>query len=1660
MIKGGYAMKCWRIFRKEIAFAVAGCLMLSTFSAIPNFTANAASGTCTLITEENFENATDLFNSTVFWSDNSTAVETQNIISGSKSMRVSNTAIDWRNLMGTSANEISFTAGQTYSVVFKFKSLSTVPFIQFVVQSMDTYQDYAYVRFNTQTLAVDDINAGAGAFSAVDAGDYKQIRFTFTAQGSNSWVRWQTGMQNGNNIDVLLDDIQFYNGAAYPLGLPSPNVKSVYDENFDNAASLWNDTMFWEDATCSFITDNAISGAQSVQFISAASDNKNLLNLSTDKLAIGGGKTYTVMFKYRVNSAMQGLQFHVEEANTWVNYLNIQWDPQTGAVTKPDGCSFDFTDYLDYKMVKIVFTSNMDNKSYFMVKAINATENINVVFDDVKIYEGVYTGDMPLPVSTNKKVLAEGFETAQNLANDTAFWSPAQSALVNHGTSVINGSGDFHIQNSAGDWQILFGSSVSKLSFLSGRKYTVSLKYKANTSIPFLMFGVKDSITDQYTNYYRWNTQTFAADDAKDITLQHVHTDAYEYVSFTFTASSGSSYLLLQAGQNQVEAVDLAIDDIMIYDGDVQSFDVPGSAIAKAAYENFEQSTGVISKFQMSGTINRPYVAGLTFESAEVIDGAMSLKAGYNYPSEGSEWGAFFTVTTSDVPIDPATSYTIKFRYKILQNPATRFYLMLDSSTNSNDAYLGFNQNGADLTFAQGVTAYSFVDEGNGVMVATITLTSKDAKDYNSIVFGSTGGGFVSIDDFGVYKGCYAETYSASQKSAPVANVFAAEDFESNSDGNFFWTNNQQNFGGDISYSSNSVINGRFSYVQHSSTGWAEPLNYDYFGGRLAANTKYTVAFRYKAVDVDDSSKNTADTRYYIVAHSDTLGNGADQYQAFTPDGQAVLNIPTGQWYNGIENFVVNNSGLGYYDAYFTFQTGNADDTMFKFGIMNKGGYSLDDIRICTGAVCNKLSDGKVIPVDNGSSSQLVAQENFENGNFNYFKKMYSQDMGRMVGDITLLNNEVINGTNSVRGAIQYPYLGQNGKGEWFEFMESDSSKLPLEAYTVYTVTYRYKVMASPADGGCFAFYLKNSASSIADQYVGFNADGTINSSFRQGIISCNFNFEPDNSGYKTAVITLLSGNRADYRFVFGLHNGGDIIIDDLMVFKGSSPSVSMPIIYHPSAPAEIASTDFEDGLNGFKSTLSGCRTSASGEVLNGSWSFVGSTQNEWYEYLKTDANQTKLEPNTTYTLSFRYKPIAKDANTRFTIIAKRTAEQYDNNSTDLFAGISGDGRMVWYSDDNYADNDYSMVPEWRTVAQSDGSYCGYLTFKTKNYSDYIVCLGINNFDQPNNLVINGGKIVVDDVNLYKGFDAAEYGSAQIVPVETTALISDDFNNGIDSSNYYLPVNSDNIQVGKIVPDSDINGTAAVKATSDLEWAEYLSLDTRKIKLQPNEQYVLRFAYKITSPVNGAGCFDVIVKNSAIDPSQHVFFGFTAPGMTIDNLVGIQASNFYTLDGVNYCEITFQNMNSKNSYIVFGIHNEKAGGTAASISIDDISLMSYKGYVDLKGKSSTENFDFNKAYLKGIVNGTGSADELGEGKTIEVVKNDVVGKETAETAIDWSKEDGGAKAADIITTISNKNILPWVIEGTALILAAAGLILLLVLRKKRLHKKEALTHEH
>ncbi|WP_019909765.1 RHS repeat domain-containing protein [Paenibacillus sp. HW567] len=252
-------------------------------------------------------------------------------------------------------------------------------------------------------------------------------------------------------------------------------------------------------------------------------------------------------------------------------------------------------------------------------------------------------------------------------------------------------------------------------------------------------------------------------------------------------------------------------------------------------------------------------------------------------------------------------------------------------------------------------------------------------------------------------------------------------------------------------------------------------------------------------------------------------------------------------------------------------------------------------------------------------------------------------------------------------------YLTSQLSEVWKEFTYSDPNKYKFEGNTTYSVTFSYKSIDMDAsENERFFYFLARSTDNLEDK-------GWMTWKAATG-----------NKGKKT--VTFTTGSKANYYLIWGIHQGGALSLDDIKIEK--------------------VSESFEQGSYSATNFLpvSGIITSDPAKVVNGLYSAYLSppTDQGGNEFVCTDSNKVKFQPNTTYTVSFAYKAIDMqpgDDNRYFYF----TARGMDNTEMK--------GWTIW--------NDVTGTKGTKTV-----------TFTTGNQDNYYMFWGIH----------GGGALSIDDI--------------------------------------------------------------------------------------------------------------------------------------------------------------------------------------------------------------------------------------------------------------------------------------------------------------------------
>ncbi|BBH25037.1 hypothetical protein Back11_64000 [Paenibacillus baekrokdamisoli] len=150
--------------------------------------------------------------------------------------------------------------------------------------------------------------------------------------------------------------------------------------------------------------------------------------------------------------------------------------------------------------------------------------------------------------------------------------------------------------------------------------------------------------------------------------------------------------------------------------------------------------------------------------------------------------------------------------------------------------------------------------------------------------------------------------------------------------------------------------------------------------------------------------------------------------------------------------------------------------------------------------------------------------ESFEGGSFP--QTDYTAGFNGLYGAVTPDSNKVISGSYSAYGAAP-------NTTDWAEFLYSDRTKIHLDPNTDYTVSFKAKTVTAPGPGGNFYFMVRSAAGGNT-QDVGINS-------------------WTDAAGAPyTKSFTFTTKGYSDYQLVWGIHGGGGLSVDGILITKQS----------------------------------------------------------------------------------------------------------------------------------------------------------------------------------------------------------------------------------------------------------------------------------------------------------------------------------------------------------------------------------------------------------------------------------------------------------------------------------------------------------------------------
>ena len=158
--------------------------------------------------------------------------------------------------------------------------------------------------------------------------------------------------------------------------------------------------------------------------------------------------------------------------------------------------------------------------------------------------------------------------------------------------------------------------------------------------------------------------------------------------------------------------------------------------------------------------------------------------------------------------------------------------------------------------------------------------------------------------------------------------------------------------------------------------------------------------------------------------------------------------------------------------------------------------------------------------------------QNFESGSYG---SAYSAGAGGASGTITWTSGEVVSGTYSAKGAAP-------ATTDWLEYLYTTPSAVSLEAGATYRVTFSARTLVAPGPGAYFYLVARTGTGGVPHD-VG----------------SQQWTDAPGAVYQKTFDITI--GSYSDYYFIWGVHSGGAIVVDDISIVKTKNPGLA-PISY------------------------------------------------------------------------------------------------------------------------------------------------------------------------------------------------------------------------------------------------------------------------------------------------------------------------------------------------------------------------------------------------------------------------------------------------------------------------------------------------------------------
>ncbi|MFD0713865.1 S-layer homology domain-containing protein [Paenibacillus sp. GCM10027626] len=205
-------------------------------------------------------------------------------------------------------------------------------------------------------------------------------------------------------------------------------------------------------------------------------------------------------------------------------------------------------------------------------------------------------------------------------------------------------------------------------------------------------------------------------------------------------------------------------------------------------------------------------------------------------------------------------------------------------------------------------------------------------------------------------------------------------------------------------------------------------------------------------------------------------------------------------------------------------------------GYVSENGLSAAGMETLTGISLTSADDAG--GPGQGEPAESEWTEDFEGGSFAESRFLDGERSGN--GVVTADADKIIAGGYSAFGEADESV-------DWHEFLYTDKSKIKLEPGATYTVTFKARTLAAPGAAGSFYFLARTKSGGNA-QDVGVNNWTDVSG-------------DP----YSKSLTFTLKGYE-DYYLIWGLHNGGALAVDDIVIRKEASVPIELPIQYRLNA--------------------------------------------------------------------------------------------------------------------------------------------------------------------------------------------------------------------------------------------------------------------------------------------------------------------------------------------------------------------------------------------------------------------------------------------------------------------------------------------------------------